>query len=123
MGREMARQKETGPQDVRAILRATEIWLNPDQGASGDGMEFDACGSYDDGFGDGDGDGHGDAFYGSGEGDGCGYGRAGMGEGYCADSLVIPILFANEADRRTERVFRCAGCIGRYECSIHGRRL
>ncbi len=37
------------------------------------------------------------------------------------DAMTLPM--ANEEGRRTERIFRCAGCIGGYECSIHGRRL
>ena len=34
-----------------------------------------------------------------------------------------PLPATNHSARRTERIFRCPGCIGGYECSIHGRRL
>ncbi len=45
--------------------------------------------------------------------------RDGGGFGY--GDGVLPM--SNEYAARTERLFRCAGCVGGFECSIHGRRL
>ncbi len=63
---------------------------------------------------------------GGGLGDGIGdsYGEEmhpyGFGEDFIPDQ---PLPITNEEARRTERLFRCAGCIGGFECPIHGRRL
>ena len=79
---------------------------------------------------DWDGHGHG---WGGGSGGGYGYGNAGPQGGVdggivgypsgggiiCADVLTI----TNADARRTERIFRCAGCVGGFECPIHGVRL
>ncbi len=35
----------------------------------------------------------------------------------------MPLPATNHSARRTERVFRCAGCVGGFECPIHGVRL
>ena len=34
-----------------------------------------------------------------------------------------PMHMSSDDGVRTQRIFRCPGCIGHYECSIHGRRL
>lgn len=88
-----------------------------------------------DGWG-GNADGHGgheDYLEGEGNGDGDGYGYAdGAGE-----VSVLPFIdgawsfgerhawvsTTNDDCRRTDRVFRCAGCVGGFECPLHGRRL
>lgn len=87
-------------------------------------------GSYEGGYGTQD--------AGEGSADGYGYGWSGAGVcGYLAvtvdGSLGIhngaglqwhgALSVTNHSARRTERVFLCPGCIGGFECSIHGRRL
>ncbi len=89
-------------------------------------------------LGHGSGDGYGrsthliqshDIGYGDSDGHGIGYGNAyGSGNGDTVGNrstilyeILLPIT--NEEAPRTERIFRCAGCIGGFECSIHGRRL
>ena len=56
-----------------------------------------------------------DAYYGQGLGTGAGWDYLDFGW------EDVPVT--NEDSRRTERVFLCAGCIGGFECSIHGKRL
>ena len=51
---------------------------------------------------------------------GVGEGHYINGSGYIGN---MPFSVTGEDSRRTERVFLCAGCIGGYECSIHGGRL
>ena len=77
-----------------------------------------------------DGHGHG---HGGGSGGGYSYGdRHGSGGvdggivGFPSGSGIIfddVFTTTNEDARRTERVFRCAGCVGGFECPIHGVRL
>ena len=67
--------------------------------------------------------------------DGHGYGYdigAGDADGYSEVAYEVDreielrrhfMLAANDDARRTDRVFLCAGCVGGYECSIHGVRL
>ncbi len=87
-------------------------------------------GSYEGGYGtqdagEGQADGYGwgwcgagdiESAYGNGDGNVGHRGGAGF-----ALALVLPVT--NHSARRTERLFRCAGCVGGYECSIHGVRL
>ena len=70
--------------------------------------------------------------YGGGYAGGHGYGpRADGGvdggNGYYIDGTGnigdMPFTVTNDDSRRTERIFRCAGCIGGCECPIHGVRL
>ncbi len=85
-----------------------------------------------DGCGDGYGYGYGhqmgllDGFgfgYGSGQADGHAWGQS-SGRGSSGGTICFQVLpMTHEEGRRTERVFRCAGCIGGFECSIHGSRL
>ncbi len=81
-----------------------------------------------------DGRGHGNGYgAAAGYGDGNGYGEtAGFSNGDMAEGQVLvghesfnseDGAFIWSDVRPTERVFRCPGCIGGYECSIHGRRL
>ncbi len=121
---------------MRPVPRSSEP-----AGAFGGGYD------YEDGDGDGDGDGEGSDVIryigisnapGSGGGDGHGWGNDtpegdgdGIGDsngrgGYSGEryGLGKGILgMTDDMARRTERVFLCAGCIGAYECPIHGRRL
>ena len=91
-------------------MKATK--RSSDDGVHGDGWGW--------GTGDGSCPGTGHAF-----GKSANYGQGrGSPEGW--DNLDFgwhPVPSANEDMRRTERVFRCPGCIGGYECSIHGRKL
>lgn len=79
---------------------------------------------------------HGDGYgYGNDTGAGCGNGHAvgkeanfgRMGGSFTGGDWLdfgwedVPVV--NDNALRTTRVFRCPGCIGGYECSIHGRRL
>lgn len=71
--------------------------------------------------GTGDGAGYGYGYGNGGVGDGDGYGFAeGSADGL--DGVPVGLPVTNDI-RRTSRVFRCPGCIGGFECSIHGRRL
>ncbi len=60
-----------------------------------------------------------------GVGDGHAYGAWDIGDGGVdlGQDLNRFLLPMTNEYCRTERVFRCAGCVGGYECSIHGRRL
>ncbi len=49
-------------------------------------------------------------------------GEAGKGYGY-GYRYNEPVFATNEAARRSSRIFRCAGCVGGFECPVHGRRL
>ena len=57
---------------------------------------------------------------GKGMGDGWGHDSDGSG---ASSAPLISLLVADSDGRRTERVFLCAGCVGGFECPIHGRRL
>lgn len=80
-----------------------------------------------------DGRGHGNG-YGAAPGYGCanGYGATGSRPyGYMADGEVRNGhgrfeeggAFIWSGMRPTDRVFRCPGCVGGFECPVHGRRL
>ncbi len=58
---------------------------------------------------------------GYGYGAGVGYGNADGHDTEMGGEYFLPVSCAEGP--RTTRVFLCAGCIGGYECSIHGRRL
>ncbi len=54
------------------------------------------------------------------QGGGGGYGfYGGNGSGPGNDPLPI----TNDECRRTDRLLRCAGCVGGFECPVHGTRL
>ncbi len=74
--------------------------------------------------------------YGYGEGNGFGFLHRGDldGSAWRGSSSILPsgsseelmptsMPMTCEDGRRTERVFRCAGCIGGCECPVHGVRL
>ncbi len=102
-----------------------EVWPELGQ-ADGYGWSDRAGSGLSDGYGHeddpgGDGNGHGWSFGDEGgNGNGPGYpdGPSGFPSKY-GEALNV----TNEESRRTDRIFRCAGCIGGFECSIHGRRL
>lgn len=80
--------------------------------------------------GHGCGDGHGTIAgwgLGAGYGDaqGLGYGTGlnprGHGAAFGLFTKSVPVISSDA--RRTQRPFRCAGCIDEFECPIHGRRL
>lgn len=94
------------------------------------GHGFGEWGLTADGIGYGNGDD--EYFTPGGSGDGYGYslpstsgpGGDGNADGHdtqMGGEYYLPVSCAECS--RTERVFLCAGCIGGYECSIHGRRL
>ncbi len=95
-----------------------------DRLCSGDGY------GYGRGMSDGMGDGHGDGYEnaeGGGNGQGCYLGRGcscrgAKGGGRAYDHEFWMPITSDDA-RRTARIFRCAGCVGGFECPIHGRRL
>ncbi len=89
---------------MREIKRWSGDW-------TGNGSGHDGLGSYSGGFSDGFGDSFG----------GGGFGADGFGYVGLTSNRQVPA--SNEEARRTDRVFRCAGCIGGFECSIHGKRL
>ena len=98
-------------------------FCNLDQG-DGDGYGFVGPDD-DDGYGiaDGNGDSGG---RGNGTGDGHGHFTvlgSSLNGGGVGDGNVQTMPMVNEGAPRTERIFRCAGCVGPYECSIHGRRI
>ena len=100
------------PRKSPVILRSTELpHFRQARFTHIDGYGWSSGYGYSDGYGDRDGgsayiDGNGTA-----KGAGyCGFNEAGFA--HCGDDPP-----------RTERIFRCAGCIGGFECSIHGRRL
>ncbi len=89
------------------------------------GYDDDAFGTqhgrgYGDGYGIGHGAGHGHV---DGQGDGFGFSMSeDHGSGWAnSDGEALPM--SADDIQRTERILRCAGCIGEYECPIHGRRL
>ncbi len=92
----------------------------PRGNGDGDGHGFSSGNDDDMDDGTGDGDGHGD---GDGEGLILIYGGGHPFSDVVDADIFGPLPMGNEEARRTERIFRCAGCVGGYECSIHGRRL
>lgn len=91
----------------------------------GDGYGF-GVDQGDDGYGAADGNGD-PSGGGSGGGDGHGFfvpsGSSMSGSSGGGDGGRMVMSMVSEEARRSERVFCCPGCIGHYECSIHGRRL
>ena len=77
---------------------------------------------------------HNDPFEGVADGHGTSYGSSlgfkfgvangfGFGGGNGSGPGNDPLHVSNDDARRTDRVFHCAGCVGGFECPIHGRRL
>ena len=80
-----------------------------------------------DGVGDGYGYGYGHGLGilgfadGGGHADGHAWGHHGAASGGEICFQVLPMT--SDEGRRTERVLLCAGCVGGFECPLHGRRL
>ena len=107
---------------MKAIRRATFGWPEAIQG------------NFEDGWGNANGAGRLSDYNWAGYNPSPTQGGEGTGDGWGAGALYgvrhggdmsgnYFLLMADSEGRRTERVFRCAGCVGGYECSIHGRRL
>ncbi len=111
------------------------IYLSLGEIAEGDGYgDGRDCGDHHwvaGGAGDGWGGAVWDTRDGEGQCDGWGHdwGGNGNGHGHMPEpnigllALSIPFPMTNCEVRRTDRILRCAGCIGGFECPIHGRRL
>ena len=108
---------------VRGIWRHTTWDYDYVHNTGGDGYGYGR-------FGDGESDGHGYGGVGDGDGDGAGDGDGCSANNHYHDSGAAyggrpsgPLPMTRDDRRRTERILRCAGCIGGFECPLHGRRL